>query len=90
MKGNFHVRFGERGGETRWPQGQKVRSAPTLRTGRNFPLILEKIGPTGKLLGVDYTPDMLARARERVERERWKNVELVQGDAACIELLTFI
>ncbi len=33
MKGNFHVRFGERGGETRWPQGQKVRSAPTLRTG---------------------------------------------------------
>jgi len=36
MKGNFHVRFGERGGETRWPQGQKVRSAPTLRTGGFF------------------------------------------------------
>jgi type I restriction enzyme M protein len=33
MKGNFHVRFGERGGETRWLQDQKVRSAPTLRTG---------------------------------------------------------
>jgi type I restriction enzyme M protein len=33
MKGNSHVRFGERGGETRWPQGRKVRSAPTLRTG---------------------------------------------------------
>ena len=32
MKGNFHVRFGERGGETRWLQNQKVRSAPTLRT----------------------------------------------------------
>jgi type I restriction enzyme M protein len=36
MKGNFHVRFGERGGETRWPQGRKVRSAPTLRTGGFF------------------------------------------------------
>ena len=35
MKGNFHVRFGERGGETRWLQNQKVRSAPTLRSG-NF------------------------------------------------------
>jgi type II restriction/modification system DNA methylase subunit YeeA len=35
MKGNFHVRFGERGGETRWLKGQKVRSAPTLRSG-NF------------------------------------------------------
>jgi hypothetical protein len=33
MKGNFHVRFGERGGETRWLQNQKVRSAPTLRSG---------------------------------------------------------
>ena len=31
MKGNFHVRFGERGGETRWLQNQKVRSAPTLQ-----------------------------------------------------------
>ena len=55
-------------------------------TGRNFPLILEKIGLTGKLIGVDYTPDMLARARERVEREGWKNVELVREDAASINL----
>jgi hypothetical protein len=37
MKGNFHVRFGERGGETRWLKGQKMRSAPTLRSG-TFPL----------------------------------------------------
>src|SRR3712207_2339611 len=32
MKGNFPVRFGERGGETRRPQGRKVRPASTLRT----------------------------------------------------------
>ncbi len=55
-------------------------------TGRNFPLILEKIGPTGRLVGVDYTAAMLARARERVEREGWENVELIQGDAARIDL----
>ena len=55
-------------------------------TGRNFPLILEEIGSTGKLVGVDYTSDMLARAKERVEHERWKNVELIQADAARIEL----
>ena len=55
-------------------------------TGRNFPLILEKIGPAGKLVGVDYTSDMLSRAQERVEREGWKNIELIQGDAARIEL----
>ncbi|MBN1934252.1 MAG: Eco57I restriction-modification methylase domain-containing protein, partial [Anaerolineae bacterium] len=40
---NFHVRFGERGGETRWSQGQKVRSAPTLRSGA-FPMgVLHKL-----------------------------------------------
>jgi hypothetical protein len=33
MTGNFHVRFGERGGETHWLQNRKVRSAPTLRSG---------------------------------------------------------
>ena len=55
-------------------------------TGRNFPPILENIGPTGKLVGVDYTSDMLTRAKERVEHEGWKNVELIQADAARIEL----
>jgi ubiquinone/menaquinone biosynthesis C-methylase UbiE len=49
-------------------------------------LILEKIGSTGKLTGVDYTSDMLAHAQERVKREGWKNVELIQGDAVRIEL----
>jgi hypothetical protein len=33
MKGNFHVRFGERGRETRRLQSRKVRPAPTLRSG---------------------------------------------------------
>ena len=36
-------------------------------TGRNFPLILDRIGPTGRLVGVDYTEAMLSRARRRVE-----------------------
>ncbi len=55
-------------------------------TGRNFPRILEKIGPTGKLVGVDYTAAMLARAGKQVELQGWKNVELIQGDAARIDL----
>ncbi len=49
-------------------------------TGINFPLIVEQIGPEGRLIGVDLAPKMLACARERVERAGWKNVELVQSD----------
>ena len=34
MRGNSHVRFGGRGGETRQSQDWKVRPAPTLRDGK--------------------------------------------------------
>ncbi len=54
-------------------------------TGRNFPLILEKIGPRGRLVGVDYTAAMLTQANEQVKRKGWKNVELIQSDAARID-----
>lgn len=55
-------------------------------TGRNFPLIMEQIGPTGTLVGVDYTPAMLAQAQARVQRYGWQNVQLVRSDAAQLML----
>jgi demethylmenaquinone methyltransferase/2-methoxy-6-polyprenyl-1,4-benzoquinol methylase len=55
-------------------------------TGLNFPLLIEHIGPEGRLVGVDLTPGMLERARERVERSGWKNVELVQSDIAQYDI----
>lgn len=52
-------------------------------TGLNFALIEQRIGPEGRLVGVDLTDAMLAQARARVETEGWGNVRLVQGDAAA-------
>jgi ubiquinone/menaquinone biosynthesis C-methylase UbiE len=54
-------------------------------TGLSFPLILDKIGPQGRLIGVDLAPEMLAMARKRVERFAWDNVELVEADIAAYE-----
>src|SRR3954454_2905316 len=51
-------------------------------TGLNFPLIEEAIGPAGRIVGVDLTDAMLARARKRIETNGWSNVSLVQADAA--------
>lgn len=51
-------------------------------TGLNFALLQRVIGPSGRIVGVDLTDAMLARARRRVARERWDNVELVACDAA--------
>jgi ubiquinone/menaquinone biosynthesis C-methylase UbiE len=51
-------------------------------TGLNFPLIEEAIGPGGRLIGVDLTDEMLARARDRIAANGWRNITLVQADAA--------
>ncbi len=54
-------------------------------TGLNFALLQEAIGPEGGIIGVDLTDAMLEQARLRVAKEGWKNVELVQADAASYE-----
>lgn len=54
-------------------------------TGVNFPLIEERIGPTGRIVGVDLTPAMLDEARAQVEAAGWDNVELVESAAADYE-----
>ncbi len=51
-------------------------------TGLNFPLIEEAIGPDGRIVGVDLTDAMLARAQHRIETNGWNNIGLVQADAA--------
>src|ERR1700733_11606309 len=47
-------------------------------TGLNFRLIEEMIGSGGRIVGVDLTDTMLARAEDRVEAHGWSNVSLVQ------------
>jgi ubiquinone/menaquinone biosynthesis C-methylase UbiE len=54
-------------------------------TGLNFGLYQERIGPEGRIIGVDLTDAMLEQARQRVEDEGWQNVELVHQDAAGYE-----
>jgi ubiquinone/menaquinone biosynthesis C-methylase UbiE len=54
-------------------------------TGLNFALIEEVIGPTGRIVGVDLTDAMLARARQRIETSGWSNISLVHADAAEFE-----
>ena len=52
-------------------------------TGLNFPYLEEKIGPGGRIVGVDLTDAMLAEARKRAVGNNWSNVELVQSTASA-------
>jgi demethylmenaquinone methyltransferase/2-methoxy-6-polyprenyl-1,4-benzoquinol methylase len=54
--------------------------------GANFPYILEKIGPTGEIVGVDYSAAMLTEAQSLVDQKGWNNVFLMQHDAATLDL----
>ena len=54
-------------------------------TGLNFALLQEAVGREGRIVGVDLTDAMLDQARRRVAAHGWKNVELVQSDAAQYE-----
>jgi ubiquinone/menaquinone biosynthesis C-methylase UbiE len=54
-------------------------------TGLNFPLLQRAVGPGGRIVGVDLTDAMLARAENRIQSNGWSNVSLVQADAAGFE-----
>lgn len=46
-------------------------------TGMSLPLLREAVGERGKVIAVEQCPEMIERARERVQRHGWRNVELV-------------
>lgn len=51
-------------------------------TGANLRLLRERVGPTGRVVGVDLTPSMLKQADRRIERAGWENVSCIRGDAS--------
>ncbi len=56
-------------------------------TGLNFGLVQEWLdGARGRLVGVDFSAEMLRRAERRIAARGWRNVELVQADAATMAL----
>lgn len=55
-------------------------------TGLCFPLLEARIGPQGRIVGVDQSPQMLAIARTRLQGEGWTNVTLVESSVEQAEI----
>ena len=49
-------------------------------TGSDFPHILKKIGKEGEIIGVDFSSKMLNQAKEKIRKNKWDNIELVEAD----------
>ncbi|MEZ5703233.1 MAG: methyltransferase domain-containing protein [Burkholderiaceae bacterium] len=51
-------------------------------TGLSFAPLMEKLGPTGRVVGIEQCPEMMTRASERIDRSDWKTqVSLIQASA---------
>jgi arsenite methyltransferase len=59
-----------------------------LGSGAGFDCFLaaRAVGPTGKVIGVDMTPEMLAKARENVRKHGFENVEFRLGEIEALPL----
>ncbi len=55
-------------------------------SGANFPYLLKAVGPAGRVVGVDLSPDMIAAARARVRRRGWSRIELIESAAENLHL----
>jgi ubiquinone/menaquinone biosynthesis C-methylase UbiE len=50
-------------------------------TGATLQALRDAIGSDGRVVGVDYSPRMIARARNRVRHHGWTSVKIRQADA---------
>jgi ubiquinone/menaquinone biosynthesis C-methylase UbiE len=67
------------------PPGAQVLDIAT-GTGWVALAAAERVGPTGRVLGVDQSPEMLARAQKKVTAAGLSNIEFRAGDAARLDL----
>ncbi len=49
-------------------------------TGLDFSHILRKIGKEGVIVGVDFSNVMLEKAQDKIRRNGWDNVQLIEAD----------
>jgi demethylmenaquinone methyltransferase/2-methoxy-6-polyprenyl-1,4-benzoquinol methylase len=51
-------------------------------TGLSFEMLHDRIGKGGRIVGIEQSPEMLAKAQARVRENGWHNVDLVCAPAA--------
>ena len=55
-------------------------------TGLCFSMVQERIGPTGWVIGIDRSAEMLELAGVRCVRQGWRNVTLIESDAESADI----
>ncbi len=70
------------GAFSRLPEVKKPRILDiAVGTGTNLPYLIEKYPDYKEIIGIDYTPQMLARAKKRIDENSWRDVHIHLIDA---------
>jgi len=69
--------------KTELRNGERVLDIAT-GTGKLALELSEKLGEEGKVTGIDFCPDMLSNARQKLKKAGYKNVELIQINAESL------
>jgi ubiquinone/menaquinone biosynthesis C-methylase UbiE len=54
--------------------------------GGSFPYLVHAVGPSGQVLGVEISPVISINARRRIDKNGWRNVEVIEADARIVHL----
>jgi ubiquinone/menaquinone biosynthesis C-methylase UbiE len=54
--------------------------------GGSFPYLVEAVGASGEVVGVEISPEAAINANRRVEANGWSNVRVVEADARTVQL----
>lgn len=55
-------------------------------TGENFQYLLDGLGPTGTVIGTDFSKNMLAHAKQKTAANQWENVHFLLSDAQSLSI----
>lgn len=69
----------------RLQQGERVLDLG-CGPGGSFPFLVEVVGASGSVIGVDIGHQSCINARRRIERNGWKNVEVIEAPAQDVRL----
>jgi demethylmenaquinone methyltransferase/2-methoxy-6-polyprenyl-1,4-benzoquinol methylase len=54
--------------------------------GGSFPYLVHAIGQSGQVVGIEISPAISINARRRIEKNRWKNVQVIEAAARDVRL----
>lgn len=55
-------------------------------SGRNFQYLVEAVSKKGRIIGFDYSQEMLDAAKQLCRKNGWENITLIQGDAGQLQI----